>query len=184
MTILALWLPILLSAVAVFIASSIIHMLLGYHNSNYAQIPDEEKFRDRVANLNIPPGEYMVPYAGSSKAMQSESYQQKMNDGPVGMLTMMPNGPFAMGKNLLLWFIYSMIVGLFCAYLATLTLNTNSDYMTVMRIVGTVAFCGYALALVQNSIWTAKSWKTTLKFMFDGLVYALFTGGIFGWLWS
>ena len=104
MTILSLWLPILLSAVGVFVVSSIIHMILGYHNSNFKQLPDEEKFLKDVGAMDIPPGEYMYPYCGSAKAMQTEEFQKKMNIGPVGMMTAMPKGPFAMGKNLFNWF--------------------------------------------------------------------------------
>ena len=39
----ALWLPILLSAVIVFVASSLMHMLLKYHQGDYRQLPDEDK---------------------------------------------------------------------------------------------------------------------------------------------
>ena len=39
----ALWLPILLSAVIVFVASSIIHMLLPIHKSDYRQLPEEDR---------------------------------------------------------------------------------------------------------------------------------------------
>ena len=34
-----LWLPILLSAILVFVASSVMHMLLTYHRSDYRQTP-------------------------------------------------------------------------------------------------------------------------------------------------
>jgi len=39
----ALWIPILLSAVIVFVASSIIHMLLPYHRSDYGNAPGREQ---------------------------------------------------------------------------------------------------------------------------------------------
>ena len=58
-----------------------------------------------------------------------------------------------------------------------------TPYLTVFRIVGTVTFAGYALALAQYSIWYGRAWSITLKSMFDGLIYALLTGGVFGWLW-
>jgi hypothetical protein len=38
----ALWLPILLSAVIVFIASSIMHTVLPYHRGDYRGLPDED----------------------------------------------------------------------------------------------------------------------------------------------
>lgn len=184
MTIISLWLPILLSAVGVFIVSSIIHMILGYHSTNFSKLPNEDQFLKDVGALDIPPGEYMYPFCSGPKDMESEEIQQKMNQGPVGMMTAMPKGPFAMGKNLLNWFIYSLIVGVFAAYIAVNSLAADAQYLSVMRMVGAAAFGGYALALIQNSVWYSRSWKTTFKFMFDGLIYALLTGGIFGWLWS
>ena len=38
-------------------------------------------------------------------------------------------------------------------------------------------------AQIPDSIWYKRSWSTTWKSMFDALVYGLFTGGVFGWLW-
>jgi len=178
-----LWLPILLAAVAVFVVSSIIHMLFTYHRSNFSAIENEDDFGEAVRPLNIKPGEYMFPFAGSPKAMGSEEFQQKLAQGPVGMMTIMPNGPWAMGKSLASWFVYSLIVGFFVAYVAVQALPQGADYLAVMRMTGATAFVGYALALIQNSIWYFRAWSTTLKFMFDGLVYALLTGGMFGWLW-
>jgi len=184
MTILSLWLPILLSAVAVFVVSSIIHMVLGYHANNFKKIPDEETFRAAVGPLNVPPGEYMYPFCSGPKDMESEEIQNKLKQGPVGMMTVMPNEPFAMGKNLLAWFIYSLIVGIFAAYIASRSLTPDAEYLSVMRMVGAAAFGGYGLALIQNSVWYSRSWTVTFKFLFDGLIYAAVTGGVFGWLWS
>ncbi|TQV85037.1 hypothetical protein [Aliikangiella coralliicola] len=179
----SLWLPILLSAVAVFIVSSIIHMLLPYHRSNLSAVPDEQNFRDTVRPLQIPAGEYMFPYAGSPKNMESEEYQQKLKEGPVGILVSLPNGPWPMGKSLVQWFIYSLVVGIFAAYIAVQSLQVGANYLAVMQMVGASAFAGYALSLPQNSIWYFRAWSTTAKFIFDGIIYALLTGGIFGWLW-
>ncbi len=184
MTIISLWLPILLSAIAVFLVSSIIHMILSYHSTNFSKLPNEEKFLNDVGALDIPPGEYMYPFCSGNKEMQSVEYLKKINLGPVGMMTAMPKGPFAMGKNLSAWFIYSILIGIYSAYIALLALPETTEYLSVMRVVSTAAFGGYSLALIQNSVWYSRSWRTTMKFMFDGLVYALITGGIFGWLWN
>ena len=37
--------------------------------------------------------------------------------------------------------------------------------------------------LYKKHSWKMKPCKMTLKHAFDGLVYALLTAGIFGWLW-
>ena len=56
-----LWLPILLSAVIVFIASSIIHMLLPWHRSDYPKVPNEDKVRDAGFDpARLPPGQYFT----------------------------------------------------------------------------------------------------------------------------
>jgi hypothetical protein len=62
-------------------------------------------------------------------------------------------------------------------------LGPGRPYLQVFRLAGTVAFAGYSLALLQHSIWYHRKWSTTFLSMFDGLIYALLTGGTFGWLW-
>ena len=158
-------------------------MLLTYHRSNVSKLPDENAFRDKVSELKLPPGEYIIPHADTPKEMGSEEYLERIKSGPVGMITVLPNEPWPMGKSLTQWFLYSILIGIFAAYIAVQSLQPGADYMQVMQLVGATAFGGYALALIQNSIWKFTAWSTTVKFLFDGLVYALLTGGIFGWLW-
>jgi hypothetical protein len=88
-----------------------------------------------------------------------------------------------MGKNLSLWFLYSVIVSVFAAYITGRAVGRGTDYLTVFRFAGTTAFMGYSLALLHESIWYLRPWLRTLKSVFDGLVYALLTAGMFGWLW-
>ncbi len=182
-SILSLWLPILLSAIGVFLISSIIHMVLTYHRSNVTGVPDEDKFRESIGPMKIAPGDYMVPHVASPKDMSSPEMLKKLDDGPVISLTVMPNGPFPMGKNLFFWFVYSLIVGVFSAYLAAQVLTPASDFQTVLQLISSSAFMGYGLALIQDSIWWSRKWSTTIKFLFDALVYAIITGLIFAWLW-
>jgi len=182
-SIISLWLPILLSAVVVFLVSSIIHMVFQYHKNDFAKLPSEDTVMDDLRKHNIPPGDYHFPRAKDMKDMKSPEYVEKMKQGPSGMLTLMKSGPSTMGKELVLWFIYSIIVGIFAAYIAGNALDPGEHYLSVFRYVGATAFVGYSLALVQNSIWYKRNWSATLKSMFDGLIYALFTAGVFGWLW-
>jgi hypothetical protein len=180
----ALWLPILLSAVIVFIVSSIIHMVLPWHKSDYPQMPKEDAFRAAVGPLAIPPGDYMVPRPASMQDMRSAAFAEKLKQGPVMVLTVMPNRSDAsMGKNLVMWFVYSLIVSLFAAYIAGRALPPGTVYLQVFRFVGATAFIGYALALWQMSIWYRRGWTLTIKATIDGLLYALLTAGTFGWLW-
>ena len=177
-----LWLPILLAAVVVFVVSSVIHMFLGYHKNDMGPVPNEDATMDALRALNIPPGEYLVPKAWSMAQMKSPEYKAKFERGPVVLLNVV-DARLAMGKNLAQWFIYLLIVGFCCAYIASRELMHGAPYLSVFRLVGFSAFMAYALALPQASIWYHHGWRATLITMFDGLVFAALTGGVFGWLW-
>ena len=179
----ALWLPILLASVFVFLASSIIHMASPWHKSDYPRVPTEDRVMDALRPLAIPPGDYMVPRPASREDMRSPEFLEKMKKGPVMMLTVMPNGQMSMGRNLGLWFLYLLAVSLFAAYVAGRVLPAGAQYLQVFRFAGTAAFLGYAVALWQMSIWYRRAWSTTIKATVDGLIYAMLTAGTFGWLW-
>ncbi len=182
-TLASLWLPILLSAVIVFIASSVIHMLLPYHQNDFAGLPNEEAVKETLRASDASPGDYVIPHAVDPKDRKSPEYREKMRQGPVVFMTFLPDGPPAMGKTLALWFVFCIVVGIFAAYVSGRVLPPGSEYLSVFQIAGTTAFVGYALALWEHSIWYGRKWSSTLKSTFDGLVYGLLTGGVFGWLW-
>jgi hypothetical protein len=179
----ALWLPILLSAVIVFVASSIIHMASPWHKNDYPKVPNEEGLRAALRPLAIPPGDYMVPRPSSREELRDPAFIEKVNQGPNLVLTVIPNGPWSMGRNLGLWFLYLVVVNLFAAYVASRALGPGAEYLQVFRFAGTTAFLGYAAALWQMSIWYRRAWSTTVKATVDGLIYALLTAGTLGWLW-
>lgn len=181
--IMSLWVPILLAAVLVFVASSIIHMVLPYHRTDYRKVPSEDEVMDAVRKFGIPPGDYMMPCAVSPKERIAPAFVDKMKKGPVAVMTVMPAGPPAMGKSLAQWFIYCIVVGIFAAYITGRALPPGAQYLTVFQLAGCSAFMGYALALWPISIWLRRAWGTTLKSTVDGFVYGLLTAGAFGWLW-
>ena len=178
-----LWLPILLSAVFVFIASSIIHMLPLWHKSDFPQVPNQDGLLDALRPFGIPPGDYLVPRAATAKDMRSPEFVEKQTRGPVVMMTVLPAGQPSMARPLTLWFLYILVVSSFAAYIAGRALPPGAEYLEVFRFAGATAFIGYALALWQMSIWYHRAWSTTLKSTFDGLIYAMLTAGTFGWLW-
>jgi hypothetical protein len=182
-TLAGLWLPILVAAVIVFAVSSIIHMFLGYHRSDVSGLPAEAAVMDALRGFKIPPGDYVVPHAASPAIMKSPEYQEKLSKGPVIFMTVIPNGPITMGSSLAQWFGYCAVVGVFAAYVTGRVLPAGTGYLPVFRIAGTVAFAGYGLGLLQNSIWWKRSWTATGKSVFDALIYGMLTGGTFGWLW-
>lgn len=179
----SLWLPILLSSVIVFLVSSIIHMASPWHQSDYPRVPNEDRVMDALRPLAIPPGDYMIPRPSSATDMRSPEFAEKMRKGPVMVLTVLPNGPTPMARNLVLWFLYSAVVGLLAAYVAGRALPVGANYLRVFRFVGVTAFVGYSVALWQMPIWYRRAWSTTIKATVDGLIYALLTAGTFGWLW-
>jgi len=179
----ALWLPILLSSVIVFIVSSVIHTVMPWHKSDYGKLLNEDKVMDLLRPLNISPGDYMVPRPSGMKDMKSPEFQEKMKKGPVMMVSIWPNGPSSMGSSLVLWFFYSVVVGIFAAYITGHTLPVGADYIHVFKFAAVTSFLGYTAALWQLSIWYHRPWSTTIKITIDGLIYALLTAGTFGWLW-
>jgi hypothetical protein len=178
----SLWLPILLSAVIVFVASSLMHMVLKYHQSDYRQLPDEDKLLATLRLANLTRGLYVFPFC-THKDMKSPALIEKYKQGPVGFLNILPNGPPAMPKFLIQWFVFCLLVGFFVAYLAAHTLTPGTDYLAVFRVVGTAAFLAYGLGNLSNGIWKGQTWSATIKEVIDGLVYGLLTAGTFGWLW-
>ncbi len=178
----SLWLPILVASVLVFIASSIIHMALGIHNNDFAKLPHEEKVLAAMREAGVQPGDYFFPRADDPKQQMSPEMMEKFKSGPAGKMTVM-SGELNMAKQLGQWFAFIVVVGIFVAYVLSRTLPAGTEYMRVFQIASTVAFLCYAGCEPVQSIWWHRPWSTTLKQMFDGLVYGLLTAGAFGWLW-
>jgi len=105
-SILSLWLPILVAAVLVFVASSVIHMFFKYHESDFAGLPDEGGVMDALRPFNIPPGEYVMPHAADKAQRESQEFKDKADNGPVAFLNVFPNGMPAMTQSLIQWFVY------------------------------------------------------------------------------
>jgi hypothetical protein len=178
----ALWLPIVLSAVIVFVASSIMHMLLPYHRSDYQKLPDEDKLLAALRAAGLKRGLYVFPFC-THKEMKSPAMIEKYKQGPVGMMTVFPSGPPVMPKFLGMWFVFCLVVGFFVAYLTGHTVMPGAQYPAVFRVAGTAAFLAYGLGHLSNGIWKGQTWGFTIKEVVDGLVYGLLTAGTFGWLW-
>jgi len=182
-TIAALWLPILVSAILVFIASSVFHAVLPFHQKDYRKLTNEDDVLAAMRTAGVRPGDYMFPYAPSPKAMQAPEMVKKLEQGPLGFVTVMPTGVPTMGGQLVQWFVYCLLVGIVAAYVAGRTVAPGAEYLAAFRIAGTVAFVAYAGAHPSMSIWYKRGWGTTFRFVVDGLFYGLLTGGAFGWLW-
>lgn len=182
-SLLALWLPILLSAVFVFIVSSIIHMVLPWHKNDFPKLSNQDQIMDALRPFALPPGDYMIPRADNMQQMSSSEFAEKMKRGPRLMFTVMRGDSFGMGKNLVMWFLYSALIAFCAAYVAGRALPAGANYLRVFQLIGATAFMGFSLGLWQMSIWYSRSWVITIKATIDGLIYAMVMAGTFGWLW-
>ncbi len=179
----SLWLPILVGAVLAFFASAVTHMLLPIHLKDFGGLPDEEALREALRKQNAAPGDYVFPHAATMKEMGTPEMKAKYEKGPNGLLTITPSETPKMGKPLLQWFIYLVVVCFAVAYLASRTLDAGAEYLQVFRVTGTVAFLATAGAEPVVSIWYRRSWSTTAKNLVDGLIYALLIAGSFAGFW-
>lgn len=178
-----LWLPILLSAVAVFVLSSLIHMVIGYHKNDFRAVPNEDRVADALRPFGLPPGDYCLPKPQSMAQMKDPAFVEKTTKGPVALITVLPNGNPGMGAQLGQWFLFGALVSVVAAYIAGRALSAGAETGEVVRFAGTTAFVCYSMAYIPASIWYKKNWGTTFRNMLDGLVYGLATGGVFAWLW-
>lgn len=177
-----LWLPIVLSAVIVFVVSSILHMVLPYHHSDYRKLPAEDAAMAALRGPSLAPGLYMFPHC-SHKDMNTPEAKARFTQGPVGTITILPTGVPVMPKYLAKWFGYCLLIGLFSAYIAGRTLAPGTDYLQVFRVVGATAFMAYGIGPLANAIWKGQPLGVVIKEVIDGLIYALLTAGTFGWRW-
>ena len=178
-----LWMPILVGAIFAWIASGLIHMLIKYHNSDYRRLENEDEVMDAVGKDSPSPGLYHFPYCADMSEMANESMQQKMIKGPVGFLSIFPNGLPNMGKYLSQQVAFFLIGNALIAYCATLVLSAGAEFMTVFRFFSAVGFLAYGWANVPYSIWFGYQWSMTAKYLLDALIYALVVAATFAWLW-
>jgi hypothetical protein len=181
----ALWLPILLSAVVVFVISSLVHMVLKWHASDYNTLANEDAIRAAIRAGNNAPGRYVFPFCKEMKDMGSEEMKQKYRDGPVGHLTLMPNGVPNMGKYLGTWFLWSLVISIVAAFLASRLIPWDHAHARgAAKLVGAITFIAHGFGSVTESIWTGRPWGQTGKYLIDAAMYAVGSGLIYCWLWA
>jgi hypothetical protein len=178
-----LWLPILVGGVAVFILSSLVWTVMPHHKKEWGPFPNESAVRDAIRASNLGPGLYHFPHAADMKEMGSPEMLAKMQQGPIGFVTLMPNGQMAMGPMMVKSLVSNILVAAGVAYVAAQALAPDAEYLAVFRIVGTVTFMSYCFASIPDSIWFGRPWKSWILQAVDALAYGLVMGGVFGWLW-
>src|SRR5687767_9359545 len=110
--------PIILSAVFVFIASAILHMALAaWHKGDLDRVPDQDRLMDALRPFNLRPGNYMLPQGEGMSSMKDPVFIDKMKRGPVAFMTVLPNRAPSMGAELTQWFLFTIVVSIFAAYI-------------------------------------------------------------------
>jgi hypothetical protein len=178
-----LWLPILLSGVFVFIASSILHMVLRFwHAPDCKGFTNEDEVGAAMRKGNASAGLYMMPYC-TPEAMKDPATAEKFKTGPVAVIYLRKPGPMNMGAFLGQWFVFCLLVSFFCALLAVHALPAGAPHEHVFHLLGLAALLGYAFGVIPDAIWWGHPWRSAIKHIIDGVIYAVITGLTFAWLW-
>lgn len=180
---LPLWLPILLSAVAVWIVSAIVWMALPHHKRDFIALPDEDAFIDFIRKSGIEPGNYVFPDFRGSEAMKSEKIQNLLEKGPVGHLSVWP-APLTMGGKLVATFIVYLAVSMMIAYLTRVALPGAAPFPKVFQVAATAGVLAYCFSFIPNGVWFGAYTRTIVASFVDGIVYGCITGAIFAWFWQ
>lgn len=178
-----LWLPILLAAVGVHIASAIIHMFLHFwHSADYHGFSNEDAVQAAIGKGNPAAGIYMVPYCKPEDMRKPETIE-KFKKSPQAFLFVRTTTGMNMGKPLIQWFIFCLLVAFFGAYVASVTLAAGTAGAQVCRVVATVSFMAFGFGTIPYAIWFGEPWKSIGKALVDALIYGFIAGGVFAWLW-
>lgn len=178
----SLLLPIVISAVAVFMLTMIIHMT-PWHKGDYRKLPDEDGVMQALRSFNIPPNDYAVPHPGSTEYMTSPEFEAKQEAGPVMFVTVIPSGPWNMGKIVGLWFLFAVVVSASVACFVGTIVPRGGDRHAVFHHVAVITLLTYAMGAVPLSIWYSRKWSTTFRNALDSLLFALVTAWIFSMMW-
>ncbi len=177
------WLPILAGAVAVFIASAIIWTVAPHHKKEWRTHPNEAQVLAAIRGGGVTPGAYLIPHANDPNAMKDPAFQAKMAEGYVGTLFLRPPGMPNMGRLMGQQFVYFLIVTILLTFLACLVYGAGAASLTVAHFVAVTGFMTYGFAVVPESIWFGRPWKSCILTLVDALIYALVSAAVIGWLW-
>jgi hypothetical protein len=176
-----LWLPIVVSAALVFVASAVMHMAVPYRKREWAAAPNQDAIQG--AFRGAAPGLYVFPAPQDPAERMKPEHVTRWAEGPSGWLALIPPGPMSMGRNLGLSFLVNVVVSIMAAYVAVHALGPMPHYRAVFRVVGTVGILAYGVGPLYEGIWFWKPARSLWMNVADALVYGLLMAGAFGWLW-
>ena len=180
-SLLDLWLPILVSAVIVQIASSVIHMALPFwHTADYGRTGNDGPMVEAMRSLRS--GLYLIP--GMPHEKPSKEWEAEWSKGPSAIVYLRNPAAMSIGKNMGIYFLYCIVSAIFVAYIAGQTLPRGTEYLRVMQLAGAAGTIFWAFGNnISDAIWYGKPWRVAIKYMVDGVIYGSLMGGTFGWLW-
>ena len=181
--VLQLWLPILATAILIFVASHLIHIVFKWHNSDYKKFANEDAVRDAIRAGSPLPGQYVLPHCLDMKEMQGEAMMKKYVDGPIAFVTVRKSGPPTMSAALTFWFLFSLVIAAIAACLALSAYGLKGDAHDAGHLVGMISLLAYGGGSVLQGIWMGKPWASVAKEVFDGVIYATISALSFMWLW-
>lgn len=176
-------LPLVVSAIGIFVASSLIHMVFKWHTPDYRKLANEDEVAAALRKGGATPGQYVLPHCMDMKEMQSAEMQKKYADGPNGYVVLGPNGLPNIGKSLLQWFVLTLVVSGFIACICAAVFAPGAAPGTLLHVAGMIAFAAYGAGSVIDAIWFARAWGIVAKDLLDALIYAAITGASFALLW-
>lgn len=179
MNVLDLWLPIALSAIALFFMSFLSWMMLQLHKGDWKSIPREDELLEAARKINLQPGNYMFPGCQTAAERNSPEFKEKWERGPKGVMTVFSDSG-GMGQNLALTMLSFLVTSFCIAYLATLALKPGAPFLPVFRFVSTAGLLVYLSAIVQHAIWFRIR---IIGHVIETIAYAAIIGVIFGALW-
>ena|SRR5947207_4627468 len=179
-TLSALWLPILVSAIFVFIAANILWMALPFwHRKDYGRLSNQDAIVGALADVKS--GQYVAPMLDWKSATPDE--RAAVQRGPMAMLVVRNPNAFSFGKSLTLYFLYTIVISILVAYLTGRTVPPGAPYLRVFRVAGAAAVLAYSFRSVPDAIWYGRPWSVVIKEVIDGVIFGMLIGGTFGWLW-
>lgn len=182
---LPLWLPILLSAVAVWFVSMIASMALPHHKRDFIALPDppgEDGLMGYLRTSGIRPGNYLFPDFRTRAAMESEKVKAALNQGPVGHLSLWRT-PLTMGDKMLGTFVVHLVVSTLIAYLTRAALPGAAPFAKVFQVAATAGVLAYCFSFIPAALWWGSYKRTIAANIVDGILFAAIIGVIFAWRW-
>lgn len=191
----SLWLPIVLSAAAVWVMSALVWMVMPHHKKDFIGLgsTDEDALMAFIRERGIKAGNYGYPDCHSAGAMKSEKVRKAWVEGPVGQLSVWKT-PLTMGDKMVATFVVYLVVSALIGQLTSVAVpmgaggvggveGAGASFGTVFRFAAGAGVLAYCFSFIPSAIWWGAYKRTIVANVVDGVAYAAITGAMFAWLW-